>query len=435
MFDLAIENKIKSSALFFALHSRNLLNSEYCAKELALFHRFHSDRPGGLLVGEQSRIFNILLNNVPHQQWPEGLGRTSGFPMHDARADELGDFILPNDPRFDKQMRAIVDAVEKTLAAFPQPREPEPPPGPHAVCVFVADVADTLQQQRDRVLAELNQAGVDIITDLPPPMEWQPHEQRVQQALAQASFTIHLLDALPGRRVIDQKGTAYPRRQVEIACGHATPSVIWVPEEIQHGDVSDESQREFLHRLENDDRAGKHYEFVRGSFTGLLELLQQKIVAHRQRQEGNGAALTFLIDTYQSDQVHAFRLAGMLAERAVEVEFNQESRDPVRSLLNFEQALRGVCNLIIVCGSVRQQWLHARIKKAVKIAVEQFDAEAPVTLENIYLLLLPASKGQMALPKIPGVIKLETLDNTHAEVIDPQVIDRLLTASRRGGRA
>jgi hypothetical protein len=57
-----------------------------------------------------------------------------------------------------------------------------------------------------------------------------------------------------------------------------------------------------------------------------------------------------------------------------------------------------------------------------------------VTLENIYLLLLPASKGKMALPKIPGVIKLETLDNTHAETITPQVIDQLLAASRPEGR-
>ncbi|MCI0696729.1 hypothetical protein L0337_32585 [candidate division KSB1 bacterium] len=116
------------------------------------------------------------------------------------------------------------------------------------------------------------------------------------------------------------------------------------------------------------------------------------------------------------------------------MEFNKESRDPVQSLQNFEQALRRVCNLIIVCGSVRQQWLHGRIKKAVKIAVEQFEADSPVALENIWLLLLPASKSRMVLPKIPGVIKLETLDNTHAETIVPQVIGRLLAASRSGGR-
>jgi hypothetical protein len=310
----------------------------------------------------------------------------------------------------------------------------EPPPEKPAISVFIADVSDTLQVPRDRLLADLEQAGVRVMTDIPPPMAWQVHQQEVQQVLEQTSLTIHLLDGQPGRRIVDQKDTTYSRRQVEIAAAYATPSLIWVPEEIQYDAIADEMQREFLQRLENGDRAGKHYEFVRGSLTGLLELVQQKIVAMQQRPNSNGAALSFLIDTYQSDQVHAFHLAGMLAERAVEVEFNKESRDPVQSLQNFEQALRHVCNLILVCGSVRQPWLQGRIKKAAKIAVEQFEADAPVTLENIWLLLLPASKGHMVLPKIPGVIKLETLDNTHAETIDSHVIDRLLAASRPGGR-
>ncbi len=272
-FDLAIENKIKSSALFFALTSRNFFKSEYCAKELALFRRYHGDRPGGLLVGEQSRIFNILLNNIPHQQWPADLGRTSGFPMYDAEEGELGDFTSPNDPRFEKQLRAIVDAVEETLDAFPK-APPAVPSEKSVISVFIADVADTLQETRDRVLTELQQPGVKIITDIPPPMEAQPHQQRVQQTLDQVSFAIHLLDVQPGRRIVDQKESTYPRRQVEIAGEHATPSLIWVSEEIQYDAIADATQREFLQRLENGDRAGKHYEFVRGGVTGLLELVQ-----------------------------------------------------------------------------------------------------------------------------------------------------------------
>jgi hypothetical protein len=185
-------------------------------------------------------------------------------------------------------------------------------------------------------------------------MPWELHQQQVQQTLKQASLSIHLLDGQPGRRIVDQKDSDYPRRQVEIAGEHSTPSLIWVSEDIRYEAIADASQREFLQRLENGDRAGKNYEFVRCGLTGLLELVQQKMAALQQRSGGNGAATSFLIDTYQSDQLHAFRLAAMLAEHAVQVEFNQESRDPVQSLQNFEQALRRVCNLIIVCGNVRQ---------------------------------------------------------------------------------
>lgn len=433
VFDLGIENKLKSSALFFAINSRNFLKSTYCAKELALFHQYHGARPGGLLVGEQSRIFNILLDNIPHQQWPAGLGRTSGFPMYDAAEGELGDFTSPNDPRFDKQLRAIVDAVEKTLDAFPKAPHAAPPEKP-AISVFIADVSDMLQPTRDRVLAELQQSGVQIITDIPPPMEAQLHQQKIQETLAQARFAIHLLDAQPGRRIVDQKETTYPHRQVEIASEQATPALIWVADTIQYEAISDAGQREFLQQLETGDRVGKNYEFVRCGMTELFELVRQKISTMQQRPGANGAAASFLIDTYQNDQLHAFRLAALLAEHRVNVEFNKESPDPVQSLLNFEQALRRVCNLILICGSVREQWLRGRVMKAAKIAIEQSESKAPVTLENIYLLLLPASKDRLARLDLPGVIKLETLDNTHAETIAPHVIDRLLSASWQGGR-
>jgi hypothetical protein len=64
-FNLSIENKIKHSALLFVLNSPNYGQSDYCRKELEWFHNYHGDRPGGLVVGEHHRIFNILLRNIP----------------------------------------------------------------------------------------------------------------------------------------------------------------------------------------------------------------------------------------------------------------------------------------------------------------------------------------------------------------------------------
>jgi hypothetical protein len=60
VFDLAIENKIKSSALFFALNSRNFLKSAYCTKELALFQRYHGDRP----LSASSRAFSTFCSTT-----------------------------------------------------------------------------------------------------------------------------------------------------------------------------------------------------------------------------------------------------------------------------------------------------------------------------------------------------------------------------------
>jgi hypothetical protein len=159
VFDAAIENRIKSSALFIALHSRNYPKSDYCRKELAAFYKHNRDRPAGLVVGERSRIFNVLLNNISYPEWLPDFERTSGFPMHDAHTEaDFGDFTSPSDERFQQQLRKIVDAADATLkelarlapVSVPQPVEEE------RIAVFVADVPDSLQAQRDRLIAEIS---------------------------------------------------------------------------------------------------------------------------------------------------------------------------------------------------------------------------------------------------------------------------------------
>ena len=48
-FDADIEDVLKSSAFFIALHSNNYLSSAYCQKELRWFHEFNQHHPGGLI--------------------------------------------------------------------------------------------------------------------------------------------------------------------------------------------------------------------------------------------------------------------------------------------------------------------------------------------------------------------------------------------------
>ncbi|MDQ1352390.1 MAG: hypothetical protein QG657_2696 [Acidobacteriota bacterium] len=119
-FDKRIQEQIHKSALFFALLSSNYLNSDYCLKELEWFHQEAEKSRCGLSINNESRIFNVLLRNIPHSQWPEKLQGTSGFSMHDQNEDSgnLGDFLDYHDPQYNKKLRPIVDAVEKILNFF-----------------------------------------------------------------------------------------------------------------------------------------------------------------------------------------------------------------------------------------------------------------------------------------------------------------------------
>ncbi|MEZ5449808.1 MAG: hypothetical protein R3E89_12825 [Thiolinea sp.] len=79
----------------------------------------------------------------------------------------------------------------------------------------------------------------------------------------------------------------------------------------------------------------------------------------------------------------------MLARHRFEVEFNQESSDPVRSLENFERNVRQTHHLVIVFGHVAPQWVKGRIQTAIKIASTELDG----LLKGIWVFSLPHCNG------------------------------------------
>ncbi len=428
VFDDAIKDAINKSALFFALHSRNYPDSDYCQKELNWFHEYNSKRPGGLRIGNDLRIFNILLNNIPHAEWPDTLGqKTSGFPMHDAESnDKRGEFTSPSDYQFEKQLRKIVDAAEKILTEIKPVSilTPASPESTQSVQVFVADVADSLQDLRERVVTEVKDKEAHVFDEIPPPMESVSHAEKVKEVQSHSQLSIHLLDKWPGRKIRDNRETSYSKEQLQIALKSGSRKLIWVPGDLNIEAIEDRNQKELLDTLANRERQNAEYEFVHGPFTDFLAAISQKIDDLTPSPDGT-APKTFLIDTHQKDQRYAYKLADCLADRDVDVEFNKESHDPNISLAEFENSVKKAKNLIIVFGKVSKEWLEARIKKALKTFSEQL--EGPITLENIWIYITPSCVGTPDLPKFPPLIKISILDNSQNDAFDPGLINNLLS--------
>jgi len=118
-------------------------------------------------------------------------------------------------------------------------------------------------------------------------------------------------------------------------------------------------------------------------------------------------------------------------EKGAEVDFNHESRDPTVSLMKFEQSVKNVKNLILICGKVGPPWLIGRIKKAFKAISEQFEFENRSSLEHIWLFLAPRSAGWPDLPSFPPLIHIDILDNSQSDQHRPP--DHRATPCRRSG--
>jgi hypothetical protein len=113
------------------------------------------------------------------------------------------------------------------------------------------------------------------------------------------------------------------------------------------------------------------------------------------------------VDSHQKDQLFLYEVAALLVKKGADVEINRESSDPIRSLENFEQAIRRVKHLIVMFGQVTPAWLLGRIRKAAKIVAEQFEAgENP--LEGVWVYRLPGC----TVPRMPFQVQVLTIART-----------------------
>jgi hypothetical protein len=169
LFDNSIEEGIKKSAILICLNSPSYIGSDYCKKELDLFYSKAKQEPLGLEIANRSRLLNVLLYNIPFNEWPPKLSGTSGFAFHDAKeADDYGDPLDTRSPEYSNQLQNLRDAVMKLLTNFPkeethpivQPNLKEEKKSQEDFIIYMAEVADTLRPIRKRTVLELKKKAI-----------------------------------------------------------------------------------------------------------------------------------------------------------------------------------------------------------------------------------------------------------------------------------
>ncbi len=412
----SIEDAVRQSRLLFALNSRNYIKAKYCKSERDLFDKYNREINRPLQLENSNRVFNIRINDIPHEKWLKTLGQTSGFEMF---AKNGKDPIARSDANYLKLLSKIVDAVEEILEIFPKPVQYAEPRETNAVKIFVADVAPSLDEFRGRIITEAKTKKAVILEVIPDDLSFEAYKKNTEDALNSADFSVHLLDQYPGSNIPDQELT-YPVAQCEIALSVKTPQLIWVPAELNIQAIEEKQQKDFLGNIAHGDRAVNRYEFIHSTKLDFIDILTQEIDKLQKTSTNGGLSTSFLIDTHQKDQLQAFELAKNLSNKGVRVEFNLESRLPIKSMEMFQAGLKNVKNLILVFGRVDPDWIKARIKSIMKTLA----SDETTALEAIWVFRTPGSKP-IDLSEF-SLFKINILDNSKTDTIDENILRQLL---------
>lgn len=442
LFDDSIAEGIEKSAVMICLNSPGYRASEYCKKELQLFHTKAQKEQTGLKVGDQSRIIQVLMNNIPHNEWPEELSGSSGFPFHDAQSGEdFGDPAETTSASFKAQMRHLRDAVYRLLETMKEGATVTTTPvaskkmaetatplatdnKDNGFTIFMSEVPDTLRSPRKRIISELNKNGFNVKIGIPPPDKLDELREKTEEALKSSQLVVNLLDIYPGREIIDKPDLWYPQFQTEIALKSDTDQLIWVPSDADYAEIEEGEYRNFLTALEETKLTDKAYEFVRGSKSALAQQIMdyaRQIQAKSTVSIEEEDEITVLLDTHENDHLYALDLGRTLLQNHIRPFINPQEDDPRKNLDMLGKRMSQVRKLIFLYGNVSKDWVKERMNAALQLILTN-----NYPIEDFFIYMAPPHKESDDIDINQRLLKINVIDNSNNPSLTEEAVDNFL---------
>ncbi|MEM7084900.1 MAG: toll/interleukin-1 receptor domain-containing protein [Bacteroidota bacterium] len=427
VFDDSIEEAINKSALMICLHSRRYSQSEYCIKELDHFHQKAQEEPAGLVVGNRSRVLNVLLSNIHYSEWPEKLQGTSGFPFHDG--GDYGDPLkVSSDGPFGDQMKELRNALVRIFEDFNKTPE-KPEKKKDAFTIHLAEVNDSLMDRRDGIIARLNAEGYEVSIGDPSVSEVNIHQNKTEEAFQTAQLAVHLLGEFPGKKIIGDLDSRYIQKEVEIGLESSTPQLLWLPSDLEIKSIENEGHRAFLQSIEAGTLSSKSIEFIRSNEAELLNMIldaanrlkRNKLVEIKQ-DVSESDDLKVLLDTHIDDYLYAFNLKKNLVNNDIKLIFNPEDGDPQENIEILYSNISEAQKYIFLYGNEENnEWVDVRVKNTMKKLVEDDRYN-----QNIFIYLTPPQKETTDI-RVAQSPMVKIVDNSANEQIDPLLFTEFLS--------
>lgn len=422
VFDKAIAEGIKETAILICLNSPSYLNSDYCKLELDVFNEHAALSPHGLTLRERSRILNVLLFNIHYSQWPKAFSGTTGFSFYDAeQQEELGDRYEIPGRKFKTALQDLRDAVTDLIKEF---KKAPPPVAPEKdFSIYFGDVSDGLDVYKGKTIKELQKKGYKIHSDIPPPFDSAGHENAVIQRLKTSHLNVHLLDNLKGRKIVGDELIGFPQKQLELSLQVDNPKLIWVPEETDFNSVEDETYKDFLIELDTGGSFSDDTSYIRGKKSTLVKEIMDlaEMLKDRQKQSVAVDKLAVLLDTHRVDQLTVQDLYKNLVVEHIKPLLNPEEGDPLKNIQALEETIRQVRKLVFYYGEVSEQWIKERFN-----AARQFLARPRFPEKEFLVFLMPPLKNPDAVAKDFQIPPTDVFDNSTSAQLQLNIFRKFL---------
>jgi hypothetical protein len=369
-----IEENVRHARLFLSILSQSYLESEWCRTELRIFAEAAATS-GGLRVGTKSRIIKVL--KTPVDRGTESRAEIDisdliGYPFFRKREDGKYweyDPVLGQEAReeFHRQVlelaidtKALLDALKGGVV---EPREK-----PTGVILFLAQTADDLAGDAERLRRELRMLGHTVLPESPYALGTN-FEEQLRADLERAHVAIHPvakgLGAMPesvDRRVVPLQYTIAQ----EIAARRRGSGenellrMVWMPPEARTADVTDVLFRE---GLDADEAVRKcTLEAVKSAITKMIERKREPAQRPVAVAAPSAGRMQIYLIFDQEDAERAQPMAEHLAGQGFVVTLPLFDGDESERRTDHEETL-GECDAVIILhASATDFWRRAKTR-------------------------------------------------------------------------
>jgi hypothetical protein len=351
-----ILGRVRRSAMLLVVLSPGYVASDWCRRELETFAGFISE-------GQERRVFVVELDPLNEAERPPHLAdlkrsrfwtanRISGTPR------PLGNPVLDAEyySAVDDLIREIVTELKGLKSA--EPRSAAATPLTSNGTVFLAEVTDDLEEQRNNVKRYLDQAGIAVLPKTGCSLHPDAFRQAVTEGLGEADLFVQLLSALPGKRPPDLS-EGYAKCQMQLALSLGKPVLQWRSPALDMSAVQDAAQRLLL------DAATVRAEGIEDFKREIRRRLDE-----RQKEplcQAPTDAFVFVDMDSTTDRPLAEQLCDILGQYNAGYMLPTEDQDPRKFRKDLREKLLSCNALILIYGATTRSWVDGHLKELQKM--------------------------------------------------------------------
>jgi len=236
-----IGERVSNTLLMVSIVTPRYVNSDWCRAEVREFCE-RADQTGGIVIGNQPRVFKVIKTPVQTEHEPEQLEGLLSYDFFELDANgnprefrqEVGaNKDLKYWARFEDLAQGIKRAIE---SARPKEEEqPHPEDLPLSKKVYLAQTTIDLRDERDRIKRELLQRGFYVLPDRDLPIDSATDfEAAVRDEIKRCVLSVHLIGASYGSIPDGEEERSIVRWQSDIAAEQTQSDpkfvrLIWMP--------------------------------------------------------------------------------------------------------------------------------------------------------------------------------------------------------------